>query len=247
MTNEELNTALYEKMFAEQETYRAWLLAQASEEILNHTYEYTVREDILMSPEYNSLPNAQVRALLKSPSPLADVFAAWEDRETSYMEEIWQTVTDRAREEAQKSGWVAQSDFLHSRSKRQRRRFYMSRTYLRGEIYYADLDPVVGSEQMGTRPVLILQNNVGNHFARTVIVAPITSRIHAKSKLPTHSYIGMIGRMKYPSVVMLEQLRTLDKRRIGYYIGRLPEGKMQDVTRALCVSLAIRQNTSKGM
>lgn len=80
----------------------------------------------------------------------------------------------------------------------------MSRTYLRGEIYYADLDPVVGSEQMGTRPVLILQNNVGNHFARTVIVAPITSRIHTKSKIPTHSYIGTIGRMKYPSVVMLE-------------------------------------------
>ena len=123
----------------------------------------------------------------------------------------------------------------------------MSRTYLRGEIYYADLDPVVGSEQMGTRPVLILQNNVGNHFARTVIVAPITSRIHTKSKIPTHSYIGMIGRMKYPSVVMLEQLRTLDKRRIGYYIGRLPEEKMQDVTRALCVSLAIRQNTARGM
>ena len=103
MTNEELNTALYEKMFAEQETYRAWLLTQAPEEILNHTYEYTVREDILMSLEYNSLPTAQVRALLKSPSPLADVFAAWEDRETSYMEEIWQTVTDRARTEAQKS------------------------------------------------------------------------------------------------------------------------------------------------
>ena len=103
MTNEELNTALYEKMFSEQETYRAWLLTQPPEEILNHTYEYTVQEDILMSLEYNSLPNAQVRALLKSPSPLADVFAAWEDRETSYMEEIWQTVTDRAREEAQKS------------------------------------------------------------------------------------------------------------------------------------------------
>ena len=103
MTNEELNTALYEKMFSEQETYRAWLLTQPPEEILNHTYEYTVREDILMSLEYNSLPNTQVRALLKSPSHLADVFAAWEDRETSYMEEIWQTVTDRARTEAQKS------------------------------------------------------------------------------------------------------------------------------------------------
>ena len=101
MTNEELNTALYEKMFSEQETYRAWLLAQPPEEILNHTYEYTVREDILMSLEYNSLPNTQVRALLKSPSPLADVFAAWEDRETSYMEEIWQTVTGPAPADAQ--------------------------------------------------------------------------------------------------------------------------------------------------
>ena len=118
----------------------------------------------------------------------------------------------------------------------------MNHIYLRGEIYYADLDPVVGSEQMGTRPVLILQNNVGNHFARTVIIAPITSRVHAKSKLPIHSCIGMIGRMKYPSVVMLEQLRTLDKRRIGYYIGKLSEEKMRDVTKVLCVSLAIRQN-----
>lgn len=100
----------------------------------------------------------------------------------------------------------------------------MNHIYLRGQIYYADLDPVVGSEQMGTRPVLILQNNVGNHFARTVIIAPITSRVHAKSKLPIHSYIGMIGRMKYPSVVMLEQLRTLDKRRIGYYVACPPYG-----------------------
>ena len=102
MTNEELNTALYDKMFSEQETYRAWLLTQPPEEILNHTYEYTVREDILMSLEYNSLPNTQVRALLNSSSPLADVVAAGEDRETSYMEEIWQTVTGRAREATQK-------------------------------------------------------------------------------------------------------------------------------------------------
>lgn len=122
----------------------------------------------------------------------------------------------------------------------------MNHIYLRGEIYYSDLDPVVGSEQMGTRPVLILQNNVGNHFARTVIIAPITSRVHAKSKLPIHSYIGMIGRMKYPSVVMLKQLRTLDKRHIGYYIGKLSEEKMRDVTKALCVSLAIRQNDVYG-
>lgn len=69
MTNEELNTALYEKMFAEQEKYRAWLLSQPPEEILNHTYEYTMREDILLSLEYHDLPDAQARAMLKSPQP----------------------------------------------------------------------------------------------------------------------------------------------------------------------------------
>lgn len=69
MTNEELNTALYQKMFAEQKTYREWLLSQPSEEILNHTYEYTVREDILLLMEYNDLPDAQAKALLKSPTP----------------------------------------------------------------------------------------------------------------------------------------------------------------------------------
>ena len=80
MINEERNTALYEKMFAEQETYRAWLLTQPPEEILKHTYEYTVREDILMSLECNNLPDAQAQALLRSPSPLADVFAEWESQ-----------------------------------------------------------------------------------------------------------------------------------------------------------------------
>ena len=102
MTNEELNTALYKKMFAEQETYRAWLLSQAPEEILNHTYEYTVREDILMSLEYHDLTDAQARALLKSPSPLAEVFADWEGKETGYMDDIWQTVEERAKAEMQK-------------------------------------------------------------------------------------------------------------------------------------------------
>lgn len=95
----------------------------------------------------------------------------------------------------------------------------MKHSFLRGEIYYADLSPSVGSEQGGTRPVLIIQNNVGNRFASTVIVAAITSRINAKPKQPTHSFIGMVGTMKYPSVVMLEQLRTLDKCRVGRMSG----------------------------
>ncbi len=102
MTNQELNTLLYERMFAEQEQYRAWLLLQAPEEILNHTYEYTIREDILMSMELHDLPDDQVKALLHSPCPLADVFKDWEDKETGYMEDIWQTVEDRAKAEADK-------------------------------------------------------------------------------------------------------------------------------------------------
>ena len=102
MTYEQLNTALYEKMFNEQKKYRAWLLSQPPAEILNHTYEYTVREDILMALEYHNLPEAQAKALLASPSPLADVFADWESKDTGYMDDIWQTVEDRAKAEADK-------------------------------------------------------------------------------------------------------------------------------------------------
>lgn len=97
MTNEQLNTALYEKMFAEQEKYRDWLLSQPPEEILNHTNEYTVREDILMSLEFHDLPDAEARALLKSPTPLADVFKEWDNRETGHMDNIWETVESRAK------------------------------------------------------------------------------------------------------------------------------------------------------
>ena len=74
MTNEELNTALYKKVFAEQEKYREWLLSQPPDEILNHCYEYTVREDIVLALEEYDLSDKQCKALLKSPSPLADVF-----------------------------------------------------------------------------------------------------------------------------------------------------------------------------
>lgn len=96
MTGQELNTALYQVMFAEQETYRNWLLEQPPEEILNHTYEYTVREDILMALENNNLTDVQVTALLQSPSPLADVFHDFEDLETGYMETVLDCMTERA-------------------------------------------------------------------------------------------------------------------------------------------------------
>ena len=80
MTNEELNTRLYEKMFAEQEQFRDWLLSQPPAEILNHAYEYTVREDILMSLEYNDLEDSQARALLKSGKPLKQIFERWDTK-----------------------------------------------------------------------------------------------------------------------------------------------------------------------
>lgn len=96
MSNEELNHALYEKMFAEQEKFRDWLLGQPPEEIINHCYTYTVREDILMALEYNDLSDDQVRALLASPTPLEDVFKEFEKMETDHMENIWSCIESRA-------------------------------------------------------------------------------------------------------------------------------------------------------
>ncbi len=108
MTNEELNTALYKKVFAEQEKYREWLLSQPPDEILNHCYEYTVREDIVLALEEYDLSDKQCKALLKSPSPLADVFKDFEKRETDHMDNIRDTIECRANA-------VIRTDFLRDR------------------------------------------------------------------------------------------------------------------------------------
>lgn len=109
--------------------------------------------------------------------------------------------------------------------------------YKRGEIYYADLSPVIGSEQGGVRPVLIIQNDVGNRYSPTVIVCAVTSRI-AKAKLPTHVEIhaGEFGLAK-DSVVLLEQLRTLDKRRLKTRVGEIDTDAMRKIERATLISL----------
>lgn len=106
----------------------------------------------------------------------------------------------------------------------------------RGEIYYADLSPVVGSEQGGIRPILIVQNDIGNRFSPTVIAAAITSRID-KTKLPTHIPLSSGYGLQKDSVVLLEQLWTLDKQRLRERIGSLPEGVMEEVNNALMISL----------
>lgn len=107
----------------------------------------------------------------------------------------------------------------------------------RGDIYLADLDPVIGSEQGGRRPVLIVQNDKGNRFSPTVIVVPITSagRKHA---LPTHVHLpGGTGGLKKPSIVLCEQLRTLEKIRLERYMGRLEAEILKQVELALSISL----------
>lgn len=96
MNREELNTALYEKMAAEQNTYRDWLKGQSTEEALNHAFEYTVREDVLMAMEFAELPEEQARALLASETPLADVFKEYQNMETHHMDDIRDCIDNRA-------------------------------------------------------------------------------------------------------------------------------------------------------
>ena len=112
-------------------------------------------------------------------------------------------------------------------------------TVKRGDIYYADLSPVVGSEQGGLRPVLIIQNEVGNKYSPTVIAAAITSKL-SKSKMPTHIdvYASQFGLAK-DSVILLEQIRTIDKKRLKEKMGHLDSDVMQQVNDALSVSFGL--------
>jgi len=109
----------------------------------------------------------------------------------------------------------------------------------RGDIYYADLSPVVGSEQGGMRPVLIVQNDTGNKHSPTVIAAAITSQIN-KARLPTHIELqaNTYGLSK-DSVILLEQIRTIDKRRLKEHMGRLDEEMMSKVDNAIAVSFGL--------
>ena len=111
----------------------------------------------------------------------------------------------------------------------------------RGDIYYADLSPVVGSEQGGVRPVLIVQNNVGNKFSPTVIAAAITSQIN-KAKMPTHIESGAADYgLSKDSVILLEQVRTIDKKRLKERIGHLNENLMNRVNEAIEISLGLEE------
>ena len=116
----------------------------------------------------------------------------------------------------------------------------MDTSVRRGDIYYADLSPVVGSEQGGIRPVLIIQNDTGNRYSPTVIAAAITSQM-GKAKLPTHIDLPVTGNcgLNRDSIILLEQVRTLDKRRLREHMGHVGESVMEQVDTAIAVSFGL--------
>jgi len=115
----------------------------------------------------------------------------------------------------------------------------MERTIRRGDIYYAELNPVIGSEQGGTRPVLIISNNTGNRFSQTVIIAAITSR-PKKGKLSTHFSLDGIAGLPADSIILFEQIRTIDKKRLKERMAQLDEQSMEEITSPLLISIGIK-------
>ncbi len=115
----------------------------------------------------------------------------------------------------------------------------------RGELYYADLDPCIGSEQNGIRPVVILQNNIGNRFSPTVLVAPITTKVDVKTKLPTHVFVSSFNDIKFDSFILLEQTRVIDKIRLRAFLGKLNGAVMHLIDNALIIALGVDIDTLK--
>ena len=113
--------------------------------------------------------------------------------------------------------------------------------YLRGDIYYADMEPHIGSEQGSTRPVMVLQNDVGNRYAPTLIVATVTSRTEKKRYQPTHVLIAHDTAFEKPSVVQLEQIFTIDKSRVQRFLGRLTQDEMQEIEKGVVSSLDLNE------
>ena len=117
----------------------------------------------------------------------------------------------------------------------------MERTIKRGDIFYADLNPVVGSEQGGRRSVLIISNDIGNTHSPTVIIVPITSRVHTKAKLPTHTEVNSFEGLDKNSLILAEQICTIDKQRLREYLGTLDRRFIDSADKALAISIGLRK------
>ena len=117
--------------------------------------------------------------------------------------------------------------------------------YSRGDIYYANMEPHVGSEQGGERPVVVLQNDAGNKHSPTLIIATLTSRVDKKSHLPTHVLLDHNPGLKVPSIVQLEQIFTIDKCRVQRFAGQASEDEMNQIEMAIKVSLGMSREEEK--
>lgn len=111
---------------------------------------------------------------------------------------------------------------------------------IRGSIFYADLDPIIGSEQRGYRPVLILQNDIGNKYSPTTMIAPITTKENDGEKQPTHVSVKVLNKIRPNSVILLEQIKTIDKSRLKGYVCNIDDQDMQKVENAILISLGIK-------
>ena len=117
--------------------------------------------------------------------------------------------------------------------------------YIRGDIYYANMEPHVGSEQGGERPVVVLQNDMGNKHSSTLIIATLTSKVDKKLNLPTHVLLDQNSGLKVPSVVQLEQIFTIDKRRVQRFAGQTSSEEMDRIEAALKISLGMNLSSNK--
>ena len=117
--------------------------------------------------------------------------------------------------------------------------------YSRGDIYYANMEPHVGSEQGGERPVVVLQNDMGNKHSSTLIIATLTSKVDKKLNLPTHVLIDQNPGLKVPSIVQLEQIFTIDKRRVQRFAGQTSSEEMDRIEAALKISLGMNLSSNK--
>ena len=116
--------------------------------------------------------------------------------------------------------------------------------YIRGDIYYANMEPHVGSEQGGERPVVVLQNDTGNKHSPTLIIATLTSRVDKKRHLPTHVLLDHNPGLKVPSIVQLEQIFTIDKRRLQRFVGNASAEEMDQIEAALKISLGMNLSSN---
>lgn len=115
----------------------------------------------------------------------------------------------------------------------------MSKKVVRGDIFYANLKKVLGSEQQGYRPVLIIQNNVGNRYSSTTIIVPFTGKVDEKADVPTHCILENITGLEIPSMVLSEQIMTVDKSRLRRYVGRVEKEDMIRIDRSLKISIGL--------